>query len=219
MKQFFRLLLTAAIIVTAWQSAAQASWTFEVLGGSAYNFTTPLTIRQTGENDIKLDARYSTRPFNGSPYYSMRLGHWTDNRGWEFEMTHHKLYLENLPAEVQHFEISHGYNQITLNRAWDYRGFIFHFGLGLVMTHPETTVRGKSNTWVNGLFTSGDKGFRLSGTTAQAAISKRFFIFRGLFINIEGKLTGSYATIPVVDGDATVPNVALHGLFGLGYEY
>ena len=219
MKQSFRLLITAVIIFTGWQSAATASWTFEVLGGSAYNFTTPLTIRQNGESDIKLDARYSTNPFNGSPYYSLRVGRWDNNRAWEFEMTHHKLYLDNRPTNVQHFEVSHGYNLITLNRAWNHRGFIFHFGLGLVMTHPETTVRGKSNTWVNGLFTGGDRGFRLSGTTAQAAIGKRFFVFRGLFLTVEGKLTGSYATIPIADGDATVPNLAAHALFGLGYEY
>jgi len=219
MKKYLLSLIAAIIMLPGWSAAAETSWTLEILGGSAYNFTTPLTIRQTGETDIKLDARYSTRPFTGSPYFSIRLGRWTDNRAWEFEMTHHKLYLDNRPPEVQRFEISHGYNQITLNRAWNYRGFIFHLGLGLVLTHPETRVRGKANTWVNGLLPTGDKGFRLSGTTAQAAVGKRFFIYQGLFINLEGKLTGSYATIPIVDGDASVPNVAVHGLIGLGYEY
>jgi hypothetical protein len=77
------------------------------------------------------NAKYHTEPFNESPYYAWRLAKWSKNRAWEFELVHHKLYLSNPPAEVQHFEVSHGYNLITINRAWLLRGFIWRFGAGL----------------------------------------------------------------------------------------
>ena len=66
MKKYFLSLVAAIIMLPGWSLAAETSWTLEIMGGSAYNFTTPLTIRQTGETDIKLDARYSTRPFTGT---------------------------------------------------------------------------------------------------------------------------------------------------------
>lgn len=204
------------LLIVVVPAQAQESWIFEVFTGSAYNFTTPLSIRQPGQDDIELNARYEERWLEGSPYYGWRIAKWEDNHAWEFELIHHKLYLDNLPLEVQHFEISHGYNLLTINRAWKRKGLIYRLGAGVVVTHPETTIRGETLPSDRGFI---DGGFYLSGPTAQAAVQKRFYIWKKLFFTVEGKLTASYARIPISDGHANVPNVAVHGIFGLGYVF
>jgi hypothetical protein len=214
MKKALLVLIEVALSAAILSTPAKAHWTLEGFLGSAWSVPTPLSIHQWGEERIYLIAKYHTEPFRESPYYAWRLAKWSKNRAWEFELVHHKLYLSNPPAEVQHFEVSHGYNLITINRAWLLRGFIWRFGAGLVAAHPETTVRGKTLPWGKGL-----NGFYISGLTVQAGIEKKFSLWRRLFAVLEAKFTASYAIIPIQDGDAYVPNAALHGLFGLGYRF
>jgi hypothetical protein len=197
--------------------AQESGWSFELFGGSAYSAPTPLTIRQAGERELRLTARYATKPWTGSPYYAYRLGRWSHGRAWEVELVHHKVYLENPPAEVQHFEVTHGYNLLSLNRAVRRGGLILRVGVGAVIAWPHATVRGRTlPARGRGLF---GRGYYLSGPTAQLAAGKRFTLWRKLFLAVEGKLTGSYARIPVSDGRASVPNVAAHGLIGVGYGF
>ena len=194
---------------------SDAQWVFHLGTGSAYNFTTPLEIRQDGEEDINVSARYDTKAFSTAAwYYDMRIAKWKNNHAWEFETHHQKLHLDNRPAEVQSFVISHGYNLNTVNSAWLINNFIYRLGLGIVITHPETIVRNKEYDDKGGV-----NGFHLSGVTAQAAMEKRFSVTEKIFIYLEAKMTASYATIPVEDGDASVPNAAIHGLFGTGYSF
>jgi len=65
--------------------------------GLQYNVPMRLVIRQNGSPDIKLTARYETRPFAEVPYYDIKLG--MRRRPWAFELglVHHKLYLVNRP--------------------------------------------------------------------------------------------------------------------------
>jgi hypothetical protein len=201
--------------LTLMPGTSDAKWVFQLGSGSAYNFTTPLDIRQDGEADINLSARYDTRAFSTFAwYFDMRIARWKNNHAWEFETLHHKLHLDNRPDEVQRFDISHGYNLYTLNSAWLINNFIYRLGLGVVITHPETIVRNKEYNDKGGV-----NGFHLSGVTAQAAMEKRFSVTEKIFVYLEAKLTASYATIPVGDGDASVPNAAIHGLFGTGYSF
>jgi hypothetical protein len=101
-----------------------------------------------------------------------------------------------------------------VNRAWEERGFIYRAGFGVVITHPETTIRGLSHPQDGGIY----DGYYLSGPTVQGAVEKRFHIWRWLIASLEAKLTASYARIPIEGGHADVPDVAVHGLFGLGVE-
>ncbi|MFA6147035.1 MAG: hypothetical protein WC899_02370 [bacterium] len=189
-------------------------WSLQVFGGAPLNFNLPLTIHQSGHQDLKITGNYESRAFEVPWYYAWRVGAWNGNKAWELELVHNKLYLENKPPEVQEFSISHGYNLLTVNRAWKEKGFIFRGGLGVVITHPETTVRGLSHSQEGGI--SG--GYYLSGPTIQGAVEKRFHLWRWLIASLEGKLTASYARIPVEGGHADVPDVAVHGLFGLGLD-
>ncbi|MBA7662481.1 hypothetical protein ES703_70510 [subsurface metagenome] len=94
------------------------------------------------------------------------------------------------------------------------RNLIWRVGVGIVATHPETKIRGEKLPWGDGL-----NGFYVSGPTVQLAIGRKFPLRGGLFAVVEGKWTASYATIPVWDGNAYVPNMALHLLIGLGYDF
>jgi len=42
---------------------------------------------------------------------------------------------------------------------------------------------------------------------------------RWLFASVEGKLTASWIRVPIADGRATVPNVAVHVLAGIGATF
>jgi len=196
-----------------------AEYSFELFGGTQFNIPTPLWIEQDGEEDVKVDwARYESKAFTmfDSPYYAIRIGIWGKDKAWEFELVHEKLYLENKPNEVQHFQISHGYNLLTVNRAWRKEHFDWRLGAGIVLTHPETVIRNKQKE-------GGDNfpdGFFISGPTVQIAIDKRFYLWKKLYAILEGKFTASYAFyVPVAEGHARVPNVAIHTLLGIGYYF
>ncbi len=204
------------IVLVVMSEDSNATWTFVFFGGSAYNFETPLTICQSGHNNIGLNARYETKPFELPIYYGLRIARWKESCAWELELIHHKLHLKNRPPEVQNFSITHGYNLLTVNWARKHKGFISHLGAGVVITHPETTVRKKRYSEKVGLL---NRGYYISGPTMQVAVEKRLYSWKRLFATIEGKLTGSYARIPIHDGSADVPNVVIHGLFGLGGDF
>ncbi len=200
--------------------AAPVNWDFEIFLGSAYNIPTPLLITQKGEEDIKIDrAQYATRALEESPYYAYRFTRWNGEKGWGLELIHHKLHLLNKHDAIDHFEISHGYNLIVINRSWTCGKNLYYLGGGIVLTHPETVIRGKQLSWLDGSGLFG-KGFYLSGPAVQLAVNRTFPLWGKLFLTVEAKATAAYAyATPVQDGNASVPNLALHGLIGLGYRF
>lgn len=195
---------------------AQEGWGVELMGGSAWSLSTPLVIRQEGREELRVRARYSTRPFAGSPYYAWRVGRWRGGRGWELELVHHKLYLENPPPEVQHFEVTHGYNLVFVNRAWARGGWILRAGAGPVVAHAESVVRGEWGPSNRGLFGS---GYEVAGPAAQVALARPFPMGARAFLMVEVKVTGAWARSRVARGWAEIPNLALHGLAGVGWRF
>jgi hypothetical protein len=170
----------------------------------------PLTIEQAGYPDIHLTAHYSVRPLQDRSYYAYRFEWWRNKKGWVIEELHHKIYLENTPAEVEKFEATHGYNLVTVSRGWREGNNIFLLGGGVVVTYPHSVVRGQE--WPQ------DSGYRLSGVTVQGAAARRFEFGRHFFLSVEGKVTASWARIPVVSGHATTPDAAFHALGGVGIQ-
>jgi hypothetical protein len=197
--------LAAAWLVLV-AAPARAEFTFEYFRGSGLNAPMTLTVEQAGQPPISFTGHYSVRPLTDSPYYAYRFGHWKERQGWIVEFVHHKAYLDNPQQGVDAFEVTHGYNLITANRAWRFRDFRLLAGGGLVVTFPHSTIRGQLL----------DPTIDLSGVTAQVALNRRFDIARHVFAVVEGKLTRSWATVPVVNGRADVPNIAFHALAGLG---
>ena len=198
---------------------AQPPLSLEAFSGCHLNIPTPLTIKQEGEEVIKVKwARYESACWSGSPYFALRAGLWKNGKAWELELVHEKIILKNKPKDVQHFQVSHGYNLILVNRAWrlhEYYDLTCRVGAGIILAHPETIVRNKKRGYGE-YFPKGDY---ISGPTAQVAVGKRFRFWKGLFGVLEAKFTASYAFyVPIADGYAVVPNLAIHGLFGIGYE-
>jgi len=205
---FFVFTLAAAPVYAAAPDAGKR-WDVELFGGSAYNFRTNLKIEQAGQPDIDFRARYETKPFTEAPYYVWRVGKWSDDHGWELEWIHHKIYLDNNPPDVQNFEVSHGYNMFVVNRAQRHGDVIYRYGVGPVIAHTESTIRGLEH----------DTGYDLAGAALQIAAERRFPLSEKWFAAVEGKLTAAYARVDVADGKATVPNVALHAIVGIGRSF
>jgi len=204
------------MFISLFATYAQERWTVEWHGGEVYNLPLPLTISQQGYPDIKLTARYYTDALFPPIYWNLRLSHWKNVRSWEFELVHHKLYLDNTTPEVQKFNISHGFNMITINRGYDIKTWQCRAGAGIVLTHPESRIRGKEFGSTGDDF---DLGYFVSGPVLNFAIGKSYRTGNRFFFYAEAKTTLAYAYIPISQGHAKVVNIAFHIVLGLGYDF
>lgn len=109
----------------------------EALLGGAVNIPTLLSVVQDGQPDISLTARYSSKPFETPLHYSLRFGIPRAGHAWELELIHQKLFLDNRPDEIQRFSVSHGYNVLTVNHAWQGNPVTYRLGAGVVIAHEE----------------------------------------------------------------------------------
>lgn len=210
------LLIFALLFSGLSDSNCQRTWTFNVFLGDAYCFNMPLEIQQEGYSNLKINANYRTEGFKLPVYYSWKAGTALNKKGWELELIHLKIILSNNPPEVQQFEVSHGYNYLTVNHIRDLDFMILRFGLGTIISHPESIVR---NQWYNNHQGIMNRGYHFSGIAVQVAAEKRFQIKGGFFCTLEVKAAAAYAKVGIADGHATVPQAGLHGLFGLGYTF
>jgi hypothetical protein len=182
--------------------------------GLQYNVPMPVVLRQTGQPDLRLTAHFSTRPFCEVPYYDIKVGVARGPWACELELIHHKLYLDNRPPQVDTFEITHGYNPILLNVVREVRGVGLRTGAGILLAHPQSTIRGLRFPETGGIL-----GWYASGPAAQISVSKWFDLNRRLFAGLEGKVAGAWARVPIVNGRADVPNVSLHALVTAGWRF
>jgi hypothetical protein len=212
----FLFLIISAGWLSISSNAAGEDFTFEIMGGDAYNFPIPLTVHQNGYPDINLTAQYDTKPYSAyAPYYAWQMTFWDKDEGWEFGQVHHKMFLTDPPPEIQNFAIHYGYNYFLFGHAWKRSGLIFHLDTGPIITNPSNTVRGQVlETAGTGWF---DQGYDFSGWGVQIAVSKNFYLNANGFVIAEVGLMGGWAwTVPVSNGSANVPNLSLHGRLGLG---
>jgi hypothetical protein len=190
-------------------ASGETIWRIEAQTGSAHSFDTTLTIDQPEGEDFRLSADYETKPFESAPYSAWRISRWKESHGWEFEFLHHKIYLKNTPPAIKTFRISNGYNMLLLNHAWQIRNFTVRAGAGAVIAFPISVI--------DDVVTDG--GYRLAGVAGQGSISKRFYVGDRLFLSVEAKITVAHANVILNRGtEATAPNVALHGLAGIGFD-
>lgn len=202
-------LIFIAFVFTFSASTADAtSWTVEGFFGVAHSFSSEVHI-ETSTNDLRFSADYDSKSFDGPLYYALRAGRWADSRGWEVEFVHLKIFVTNPPAEVQRFSISHGYNLLMLNRGWRLDDFVLRAGGGVVVAHPETVIGGITS----------EQGYKWTGPCGQIALGRRLYFSRNVFASVEGKFTIARAKVSIGNGTASVPNVSLHGLFGLGFDF
>jgi len=209
------------LLSCCWSGVARAqTFTVEAMGGSAYNFPTPLTVSQAGYPVIRFSAHYDTKPFGPFyPYYSWRASFWNEEKdqAWELTQVHHRLFLSNNPPDIQFFAIHFGYNLYMAGHAWKRHGFVYHVDAGILICSPENTVRGrKLDTQGTGIL---DSGYTLAGGGGEVAVSRQFPLSRRVFIVADGALLAARGRVPVADGSATVPNVGVHGKAGVGFNF
>lgn len=195
---------------------AQTRWSFEMHGGGVWNVPMPLTIRQNGQPEISISSRFHTEPFTLPFYEDARLIRWKGNNSWEFEFLHHKLYLNNTTAEIQKYNISHGFNMLMINRGFNRQKFQWRYGAGIILAHPESKIRDKifgdsENDW--------DLGYSVSGPVVNIAVGRRIYFTRQLYLNAEAKSTFAYSRIKIAEGNSDVWNLAFHLIFGIGADF
>ncbi|GAB4377227.1 MAG: hypothetical protein Kow0042_24670 [Calditrichia bacterium] len=191
---------------------AQRLTAIALMGGVVHNFPTELSIQQSGEPDLSFTARYRTRPLDDPFYYVLKLSLKMLNHDWEIQLIHHKLYLTNPPPEVQHFEVTHGFNILTLNRVFQMGRFRLPLGLGAVLPHAESEIRHRKYQSRGGFL---NLGYRISGPVLLAGVGREFPLGKRLKLVLEVQFIGGRARVPIAGGEARLSNVALHGLLGL----
>ena len=180
----------------------------QFFGGTSWSVPSTLAVDQSGLSRLEFRARWETRPLEDAPYYAARVALWSGRRGWELQLLHHKIYLTNETAEVERFEVSHGWNLITLQRADRGRAVEWRAGAGAVVAHTEGRIRGRDV----------DTGaYQLSGAGALVGAGKSFAISRRFFASAEAQVTLSWARVPIQTGHARTVNAAFHVLFGFGF--
>src|SRR4030095_17038218 len=93
-------LLGAAACMQAW-AAQKPEWAVELLIGDAFNLTSRTHIHNVQVAPAAFGGDYETRGFEGPLHYAGRLTRWDQDRGWELQLLHHKLYLRNRPPAVE----------------------------------------------------------------------------------------------------------------------
>ena len=207
------------------QATPKTGWELAFYLGTSFSKDETLTIKQDGFPDITFDAEFETRPFDSPPYYGIRLGRWNNGHAWEVEHIHQKIYVDDLPPDVQHFEITDGYNLFLFNSAWQLNKYdlITRLGVGPVIAHPQITVRGMSNHQSGGgaipMIWDSDSGYQWAGAAAQLSLEKEFSISQHWLLSLEGKLSHANADIDIEGGSVTVPNTAIHLVAGIKYDF
>ena len=211
------MLVSVAVCVTFVSESIKAQSGLRLEAGTflPYNIPMPLTIHQTGEHEINLTARYASEPFVAPICWVWRVGLWSEGRSWELEVVHHKIYLDNAPPEIGSFGISHGLNQITINRGWQFEIVALRVGAGLILAHAESSIRGRILSEDGGIF---GMGYHLTGPTFQAAVGRHFPLVDGLLATTEVKLSGYFASVPVAGGDASVTGLFAQLTLMVGWQ-
>ena len=205
-----RVVFTALFLLAVAGTCRMSADTFDVFGGSAYNFRTPVTVYQPGATAM-VTANWKTKGTGGA-YMAWRFSFWSGNHAIEFEHIHHKLTLMNPPDSLEHMEISHGYNMFFVNYAWRDGGMVYRTGAGIVVAHPESVVGGVKWPESGGIFNT---GYYFAGFAGQLAVEERLKVSDDFSLAAEGAFTAADARVPIPGGSAHVPNIALHGLLGV----
>lgn len=202
----------ALAMLTLFAGRAQAQWRLSVWFGDAWNARTPVTFSQAGQPDITTAADWSTRPWQPTWYYAGRIAKWSGNEAWAFEYMHHKLYLDNPPADVGYFRITNGVNNLLAEHLWRSHGWDYGVGAGPAFVVPISEVRGKTYDFADGIFES---RYEFGGGTLQVNLQRPLKLLPFLYGSVAVKGTASYLRVHIADGHARLVNLALHVQYGI----
>lgn len=189
-----------------------ADWSVELLIGDAYNADSHTKIKQGELGNISFTGDYETRGLESPLHYEWRIARWEDDRAWELQLLHHKIFLQNRPTGVEALSVSHGFNLLSVNRAVEHHGWHLRAGLGPVITHAEARILG----------TSYDGPYELAGAAVVIGIDRRLDLSKHCYLM--GEVSGTYGYARAQpDGtpelEVTIRNPALHAQAGVGYRF
>ncbi|GIW33570.1 hypothetical protein [Meiothermus sp.] len=207
-----------ALLVLLGTAVAQ-SLGLQISLGLTSNAPTDLRVVQRGYPSTVVEGvRFEGRDLEGFPYYTVRL--WYGERvglRYELELIHQKLYFaaaESNRGIFEQFNVTDGFNYVLFNLAYALEAgplrVVPRVGLGALVVHPETVVRGQ------GWGVDGDpRWYHLGGLGGQWAVGLEapWVVTPGL----EGKLTIGYSRLNIAGGYAEGWFRSLHGTFGLGW--
>lgn len=204
--------LSWALVFSQAVASEEPAWSLEVLIGDAFNFDSRTHIRYDQSAPLDLDGDYETRGLEAPLHYTVRLAHWDQDRAWELQVLHHKLYLRNRPPAVDALSVSHGFNIVTLNRAYALDRWRLRVGLGPVVAHPEARIGG----------TSYDGPYELAGVAGLGGIGTGLAITPNL--SIVGEITATFGYIEAhpqgsPDLSFSIRNPAIHAQLGIGFRF
>jgi hypothetical protein len=205
-----RLYILFALLLSCRANAAD--WSFELLIGDAYNVDSRTRIEHATLGNVSFTGDYETRGLEGPLHYAWRISRWDEARGWELQLLHHKIYLQNPPAGVDALSVSHGFNIVTLNHAFEHEDWRMRVGLGPVITHVEARIAG----------TSYDGPYEIAGAAALIGIGRKLDL--GAHFSLLGEVDATFGYIQAhpdgtPDLDLTIRNPALHAQVGVGYRF
>lgn len=200
-------------LVVFHSGVAEAQWALEGFLGSSLSAHSPLTIQQAGEPTLRFTAHYATHPTEPSIYYAVRISRWWDRWGGVIGYVHQKIYLTNNPPEVQSFKVTYGYNLTGIGAGYLTHGWTLFGTVGPVVANPASTVRGKTQDHEGGILGSGNY---VGGFNLQAGVNRRFRFAGWGFGTADLRVSAAWTDVPVAEGNADVPNYAVHLLLGLG---
>tara|TARA_B100001750_G_scaffold171530_1_gene139847 strand:- start:1009 stop:1668 length:660 start_codon:yes stop_codon:yes gene_type:complete len=189
--------------------------------GEAFSINQDLKIHRDDLDDIDFNASFKTNGLKSPHYYSIRLRKEIAEKNLEFEFIHHKLYVyDNLPNEIEKFEITDGFNLLLVNlHKMINESMGFRIGIGTVVTHPDIIIDGKTNYIEGGglIPKFWTDGYHWGGVSSQLSVFLNKRLNDKLYYNIEGKAVVANANIPIADGKFDLPNISLHILLGISF--
>lgn len=208
----FFLLLTAFLA----EVNGQQKYSTVIAGGNVYNIPSTLTIEQDGFPTLRMTARYRSEGFEAPFYYMIKFAFPLFKNRWQLQFIHHKLILDNPPGEIQHFEVTHGFNLLTLNMQKSLRRYYALLGLGIVLPHSESTIRNQKIDATDGILST---EYEIDAPVVILGLGRQFQISRRLFLLLEGQFIVGRATVDIAGGEADVVSLGLHGIMGLGWHF
>jgi opacity protein-like surface antigen len=222
---------------------ASAENLFSLYGGSSFTRNSALHVTQPARStDLTLhDVEWGASPLKAAPYYGLRLTHFYDrhpNWGMALDFTHYKMYAKtarvipvdgvwqgtsvqsaaSMDSYVQHFEISHGVNVLSVNgiyrwlapglaggRLQPYAGA----GLAYYWPHSENTVGGIAH----------ETGYAASGFGYQVLGGLHYRLSERIGAFVEAKFNSGTATVDIADGQAETSLRTLHAIVGVSASF
>lgn len=235
------LFIAAGLLLSS--PGAYAENRFSVYTGSSFTRNSDLHVSQPGRGtDLSLrDVEWSADPFKAAPYYGLRLTHFyerTPNWGVALDYTHYKMYARTdrivqatgtwkgaavnagvaMEQYVQHFEISHGVNVLSVNgiyrwlspalaggRLQPYAGA----GLAYYRPHSENTVDNSGH----------ETGYEASGFGYQLLGGLHYQATQRIGAFIETKFNSGTAKVGIADGEAKTRLRTFHAIAGISYDF